>query len=227
MLYNSTNNTFEENTVGSNHPTTISFYDYHGHWFNIRGVEDPPDAPAVPEYPATRASISNYVEIYNDGCKMTLFLDFHYDENDVKDIEEESLVVWKHNGTAWNEGEEGDDAWNGTRKLDTENNIVGVGIKVKIYESCIFAPLAGAPVHNIDTEEGFNTIQEAIDDADTKDGHTITVDPDYTDAGTKENIEVNKKLTIKSSSGNPADTVIEAENDCEPAIKIVAEKATI
>ncbi|MCD4846069.1 MAG: right-handed parallel beta-helix repeat-containing protein [Methanosarcinales archaeon] len=64
----------------------------------------------------------------------------------------------------------------------------------------------GAFVHNLNTGEDFSTINAAINDIDTKDGHTITVDP-----GTYyENVIVDKQLSILSSSGNPVDTIVTA-----------------
>ena len=66
--------------------------------------------------------------------------------------------------------------------------------------------ISSLPVHNIDTGEDFNTIQAAIDAVNTTNGHTITVDP-----GTyKENVDVDKQLTVRSSSGNSTDTIVSA-----------------
>ncbi len=84
-------------------------------------------------------------------------------------------------------------------------------------------PTASYPVHNLNTTEQFSSIQAAIDAPNTTAGHVIEVDPgNYT-----ENIAVNKSVTIRSATGDPSGTVIQAANTSDTVVAIMADQVTI
>jgi len=57
------------------------------------------------------------------------------------------------------------------------NGIITVSSNGGSKQGTITVYVPDQPVHNLNTDEYFSTIQAAISDSDTADGHTITVDP--------------------------------------------------
>ena len=74
-----------------------------------------------------------------------------------------------------------------------------------------------ASVHNLDTGENFSTIQAAIADSDTFDGHTITVG----DGTYYENVDVFKSLTIRAENGSDS-TIVHATNPSDQVFEVRA-----
>ncbi|WP_048149207.1 NosD domain-containing protein [Palaeococcus ferrophilus] len=78
-------------------------------------------------------------------------------------------------------------------------------------------------VRNVNTGEIFQSIQDAIDDPDTRDGHVIELDP----GNYRESVVVTKGVVIRSASGNPEDVIIETSEPGLPVFRITHDDAII
>ena len=122
-INNSENNLFSDILFNSSYPTQVSF-EYSGN-IRLKAVETPPTDPEG------YRNIKRYMNITNTTSNAWIFVNFSYSDSDVVG-DESTLKVWKYNTTWYEQG------WNGTRVLDTVNNIVGVNIT---DFGSIFAPL--------------------------------------------------------------------------------------
>jgi parallel beta-helix repeat protein len=77
------------------------------------------------------------------------------------------------------------------------------------------------PVHNTNTGKSFSSIQAAVDAASA--GDTIIVrDGTYT-----ENVDIDKSITLKSSSGNPEYTIVDAVDPYDHVFSVTANHVEI
>jgi uncharacterized repeat protein (TIGR01451 family) len=118
---NSHGNSAGDITISS-FPTTISFTYENG--IKLKSVETPPADPA------DKRNISKYVNAVEVTTNSWIFMNVSYEDGDLGGVEENSLRLWRHNGTDWT-------VVPGTNGVNTAENYV----YANITEFSVFAPL--------------------------------------------------------------------------------------
>jgi len=186
----------------SSYPTTISFIYEHG--IGIKAVTVPePD-------PAGKANIGKYVNVTNATADSWIILNVSYSDADVTNVEEDSLRLYRWTDTEWAEIA-------GSAVNTAENYVYA---NVTSFSQIVAFGAPKTPAVTIYVPDNYTTIQAAVDNASA--GGTIIVrDGTYT-----ENVDVGKRLTIRSENGSDS-TIVTAANSSHNVFKLTADYVTI
>ena len=231
VMPNASTNQYIENNFGTLWPVNITFLG-HTDDISIRGVKEAPPMPLPPDYSIRAMNISNYVYVHywSDPFEFT----FHYEDDQIGELDESLLGVWRydsheppHPNGLWIE-DRNQTIWKKGQSSNATNNEISVTIgNLSIGEAYVYAPMIPVWVVNVNSGKYYHTIQDAIDDPDTKDGQVILVYPEYTMRGIKENLVVDKEIGITSFSGFPMNNVIQAADTTDHTIYIMADNVDI
>ncbi len=185
------------------YPTTISFIYDAG--IKIMSV-------TIPEHedPAGKVNIGKYVDVKDITVDSWILLNVSYNDADVTHVEEASLRLYRSTDTDWVEIE-------GSGVNTAENYVYA---NVTDYGQIAAFGDPKTPEVTIYVPDNYTTIQAAVDNASA--GGTIIVrDGTYT-----ENVDVGKRLTIRSENGSDS-TIVSAADSSHNVFKVTADYVTI